>query len=59
MHGNDSILIVATRRISRDDNPATSRASPILNLKAIRHKGSKVHHELAMEAPVDHLPRGS
>jgi hypothetical protein len=49
MHGNDSILIVATRRISRDDNPATSRASPILNLKAIRHKGSKVHHELAME----------
>jgi hypothetical protein len=45
---DDSILFMTTRRIGRDDDPPTSRTSPILDIHPLRDEWSrvkfKVHH---------------
>jgi hypothetical protein len=43
---DDGILIMATRRISIDDNPATRWPSPDFNLQALRDEGSRIHDEV-------------
>jgi hypothetical protein len=43
---NDGVLVVATRRVMIDDNPAVSGARPILNLQTLWNKWSGINSKV-------------
>jgi hypothetical protein len=44
--GNDGVLVVATRRVTIDDNPAAGGARLILNLQTLWNKWSGINNKV-------------
>lgn len=50
MHGKNSILIMTSRQIPKDDDPALSRTSQVFNFEAVGGVGSRINDEVGHEA---------
>jgi hypothetical protein len=43
---DDGVLVLVTRRITIDDNPAAHRARLVFNLQTLRHEWGRINHKV-------------